>query len=108
MVASKAVVVLCTMAEMSGDFMRRRVIKDALPPLKSFLNKQAPISAKAGPVYTHTQAYKLQLVTIEGLGRLCVQLGVAETDLSQVAETCMKYLSARQPPQLQQVCLKEG
>ena len=91
------------MAEVSGDFMQRRVIKDALPPLLSFLQKQSPISLKAGPIYTHAQAYKMQLATIESLGCLCAQLGIAQADLGRVAETCMHYLSAGQPLQLQQV-----
>lgn len=93
------------MAEVSGDFMKRRVIKDALPPLCTFLSQQSPVSLKAGPVYTHSQAYKLQLIIIEGLGQLSVQLGFAAADLSQITETCLPYLSVRQPSQLQQVSI---
>lgn len=66
--------VLCTLGETCGDFLRRRVSKEVLPKLSSSLARQAPISAKAGPVYSHTLAYKLQLAVLQGLGSLCQRL----------------------------------
>ncbi|KAM7404304.1 hypothetical protein PAMP_011666 [Pampus punctatissimus] len=66
--------VLCTLGETCGDFLRNRVSKEVLPKLSSSLARQAPISAKAGPVYTHTLAYKLQLAVLQGLGSLCQRL----------------------------------
>jgi hypothetical protein len=99
----KAIDVITTMAECSGDFMRRRVIKDVLPRLLAILEKQAEVSLKAGPVYTHSQAFKLQLASLEGLGRLCKQLDVSELDLDAVARVCALYLSCRQRLALQQV-----
>ena len=66
--------VLCTLGETCGDFLRRRVSKEVLPKLSSSLAHQAPISAKDGPVYTHTVAYKLQLAVLQGLGSLCQRL----------------------------------
>lgn len=62
---------LCVLGETCGDFLRRRVSKEVLPKLSASLARQAPISAKAGPVYTHTLAYKLQLAVLQGLGSLC-------------------------------------
>ncbi|KAJ3585998.1 hypothetical protein NHX12_012400 [Muraenolepis orangiensis] len=53
--------VLCTLGEACGDFLRSRVSKEVLPRLGSSLTRQAPVSARAGPIYTHTLAYKLQL-----------------------------------------------
>ncbi|XP_019718553.1 TELO2-interacting protein 1 homolog [Hippocampus comes] len=97
--------VLCTLGRTCGDFLRRRVSKEILPKLTSSLTKQAPVSAKAGPVYTHTLAYKLQLAVLEGLGSLCQSLDLAEADLDVVCEACLPYLSCKQPIRLQQACL---
>ena len=96
--------VLCTMAEASGSFMQRRVIKDAIPPMTQFLDKQASVSLKAGPVYSQSQAFKLQLAMLRSLGCLCRQLGISEANLSSVVWVCSQYLSCRQPKELQQVC----
>ncbi|XP_017266686.1 TELO2-interacting protein 1 homolog [Kryptolebias marmoratus] len=97
--------VLCTLGETCGDFLRRRVSKEVLPKLSSSLARQAPISAKAGPVYTHTLAYKLQLAVLQGLGSLCHRLDLGEADLDAVCEACLPYLSCRQPVRLQEACL---
>ncbi|XP_061657063.1 TELO2-interacting protein 1 homolog isoform X3 [Syngnathoides biaculeatus] len=97
--------VLCTLSRTCGDFLRRRVSKEILPKLSSSLVHQAPISTKAGPVYTHTLAYKLQLAVLEGLGSLCQSLDLAEADLDVVCEACLPYLSCKQPIRLQQACL---
>ncbi|XP_041860609.1 TELO2-interacting protein 1 homolog [Melanotaenia boesemani] len=97
--------VLCTLGETCGDFLRRRVSKEVLPKLSSSLARQAPVSAKAGPIYTHTLAYKLQLAVLEGLGSLCQRLDLGEADLDAVCEACLPYLSCRQPIRLQEACL---
>ncbi|XP_066558712.1 TELO2-interacting protein 1 homolog [Amia ocellicauda] len=101
----RAFQVLCTLGETCGDFLRRRVSKDVLPRLTASLVKQAPLSAKAGPIFTHTLAYKLQLAVLEGLGDLCLRLDLADSDLDAVSEACLPYLSFRQPPKLQEACL---
>uniref|UniRef100_A0A6P8IMY9 TELO2-interacting protein 1 homolog isoform X2 n=1 Tax=Actinia tenebrosa TaxID=6105 RepID=A0A6P8IMY9_ACTTE len=105
-VVIKAIDVITTMAECSGDFMRRRVIKDVIPRLLTYLNKQAEVSVKAGPVYTHSQAYKLQVASLKGLGRLCKQLEISELQLDAAACVCSLYLSCRQPVDLQQIALQ--
>ncbi|XP_035513147.1 TELO2-interacting protein 1 homolog [Morone saxatilis] len=97
--------VLCTLGETCGDFLRRRVSKEILPKLSSSLARQAPISAKAGPVYTHTLSYKLQLAVLQGLGSLCQRLDLGEADLDGVCEACLPYLSCRQPIRLQEASL---
>ncbi|KAJ0064795.1 hypothetical protein NL108_013240, partial [Boleophthalmus pectinirostris] len=97
--------VLCTLGETCGDFLRRRVSKEVLPKLSSSLLLQAPVSARAGPVYTHTLAFKLQLAVLEGLGSLCQRLDLGEEDLNKVCEACLLYLSCRQPARLQEACL---
>lgn len=102
-VAIKAVNVLSTMAGASGTFMQRRVIKDAFPPMIKFLDKQAQVSIKSGPHYSHSQIFKLQLTVLRNLGSLCKQLEVSDTNLSPLVLVCGQYLSFRQPKELQQV-----
>lgn len=70
--------VLCTLAQKCGDFLRQRFSKDVLPKLTSSLLSQAPASARAGPVYNHTLAFKLQLAVLQGLGSLCEKLDMGE------------------------------
>lgn len=70
--------VLCTLAQKCGDFLRQRFSKDVLPKLTSSLLSQAPASARAGPVYSHTLAFKLQLAVLQGLGSLCEKLDMGE------------------------------
>lgn len=66
--------VLRTLGGTCGDFLRNRFCKDVLPKLASSLVTQAPVSARAGPVYSHTLAFKLQLAVLQGLGPLCERL----------------------------------
>lgn len=66
--------VLRTLGGKCGDFLRSRFCKDILPQLAGSLVTQAPVSARAGPVYTHTLAFKLQLAVLQGLGPLCERL----------------------------------
>ncbi|NXI36147.1 TTI1 protein, partial [Galbula dea] len=98
----RAFKVLCTLAQKCGDFLRQRFSKDILPKLTSSLLSQAPASARAGPVYTHTLAFKLQLAVLQGLGSLCEKLDMGEKDLTKVADACLIYLSAKQPLKLQE------
>ncbi|XP_067301617.1 TELO2-interacting protein 1 homolog [Pseudorasbora parva] len=101
----RAFKVLCVLGESCGDFLRKRVSKEVLPRLTSSLMKQAEISARSGPVYTQTLAYKLQLAVLQGLGPLCVKLDLMEADLDRVIDACLPYLSCRQPIKLQEACL---
>ncbi|NWV40323.1 TTI1 protein, partial [Grantiella picta] len=98
----RAFKVLCTLARTCGDFLRQRFSKDVLPKLTSSLLSQAPASARAGPVYSHTLAFKLQLAVLQGLGSLCEKLDMGENDLNKVADACLIYLSAKQPVKLQE------
>ncbi|NXO27232.1 TTI1 protein, partial [Cisticola juncidis] len=98
----RAFKVLCTLGQTCGDFLRQRFSKDVLPKLTSSLLSQAPVSARAGPVYSHTLAFKLQLAVLQGLGSLCERLDMGESDLNKVADACLVYLSARQPVKLQE------
>ncbi|XP_060133393.1 TELO2-interacting protein 1 homolog isoform X2 [Zootoca vivipara] len=98
----RAFKVLCTLGAHSGDFLRRRFSKDVLPKLATSLVTQAPVSTRAGPIYGHTLAFKLQLAVLQGLGSLCKTLDLGEGDLKKVEEACLPYLSAKQPAKLQE------
>ncbi|XP_057559222.1 TELO2-interacting protein 1 homolog isoform X1 [Hippopotamus amphibius kiboko] len=98
----RAFKVLRTLGGKCGDFLRSRFCKDVLPKLTGSLVGQAPISARAGPVYCHTLAFKLQLAVLQGLGPLCERLDLGEGDLNKVADACLIYLSAKQPVKLQE------
>ncbi|XP_065501461.1 TELO2-interacting protein 1 homolog isoform X2 [Caloenas nicobarica] len=98
----RAFKVLCTLAQWCGDFLRQRFSRDVLPTLTSSLRSQAPASARAGPIYSHTLAFKLQLAVLQGLGALCQRLDMGESDLNKVADACLIYLSAKQPMKLQE------
>ncbi|KAM6162974.1 TELO2-interacting protein 1 homolog [Rhynchocyon petersi] len=98
----RAFKVLQTLGGKCGDFLRSRFCKDVLPKLAGSLVTQAPVSARAGPVYSHTLAFKLQLAVLQGLGPLCESLDLGEGDLNKVADACLIYLSAKQPVKLQE------
>lgn len=98
----RAFKVLRTLGGKCGDFLRNRFCKDVLPKLTGSLATQAPVSARAGPVYSHTLAFKLQLAVLQGLGPLCERLDLGEGDLNKVADACLIYLSAKQPVKLQE------
>uniref|UniRef100_A0A8D0NZ55 TELO2 interacting protein 1 n=1 Tax=Sus scrofa TaxID=9823 RepID=A0A8D0NZ55_PIG len=98
----RAFKVLQTLGGKCGDFLRSRFCKDVLPRLTGSLVSQAPVSARAGPVYSHTLAFKLQLAVLQGLGPLCERLDLGEGDLNKVADACLIYLSAKQPVKLQE------
>uniref|UniRef100_A0A8D1RGN7 TELO2 interacting protein 1 n=1 Tax=Sus scrofa TaxID=9823 RepID=A0A8D1RGN7_PIG len=98
----RAFKVLQTLGGKCGDFLRSRFCKDVLPRLTGSLVSQAPVSSRAGPVYSHTLAFKLQLAVLQGLGPLCERLDLGEGDLNKVADACLIYLSAKQPVKLQE------
>lgn len=98
----RAFQVLRTLGAKCGDFLRTRFCKDVLPKLTGSLVTQAPVSARTGPVYSHTLAFKLQLAVLQGLGPLCEKLDLGEGDLNKVADACLIYLSAKQPVKLQE------
>ncbi|XP_022349686.1 TELO2-interacting protein 1 homolog [Enhydra lutris kenyoni] len=102
LVVLRAFKVLRTLGGKCGDFLRSRFCKDILPQLAGSLVTQAPVSARAGPVYTHMLAFKLQLAVLQGLGPLCERLDLGEGDLNKVADACLIYLSVKQPVKLQE------
>lgn len=89
--------VLQTLGSRCGDFLRSRFCKDVLPKLASSLITQAPISARAGPIYSHTLAFKLQLAVLQGLGPLCESLDLGRYHMGLLASELARDLM---PPTL--------
>ncbi|XP_044155175.1 LOW QUALITY PROTEIN: TELO2-interacting protein 1 homolog [Bufo gargarizans] len=102
LVLLRAFQMLVSLAASCRDFIRPRVCKDALPAFLMSLRSQALVSCHAGHVYSHTLGFKLQKALLEGLGTLCVDLALGDSDLLEVIDSCTLYLSARQPKQLQE------
>uniref|UniRef100_A0A8C5QDE7 TELO2 interacting protein 1 n=1 Tax=Leptobrachium leishanense TaxID=445787 RepID=A0A8C5QDE7_9ANUR len=100
-ILQRAYQVLVCLTATCKDFLRQRVCKEALPAFLNFLRTQAASSSRAVAVYSHSQAFKLQLAMLEGLGDLCVSLGLGDGDLMEVADSFMFYLSTHQPKKLQ-------
>ena len=100
---TKAVSVLKTLVNTSGHFLRRRVIKDALPTLVSYLIKQQVISAKAGAIYTQTLGFKFQLAILNVIGTVCRDLDITDIECDKVIVAILPYFSQAQPLRLQQV-----
>ncbi|XP_075701999.1 TELO2-interacting protein 1 homolog isoform X2 [Rhinoderma darwinii] len=106
LVLLRAFQMLVSLAASCKDFMRQRVCKDALPAFLTSLRSQALVSCHAGPVYSHTLGFKLQKAILDGSGTLCVDLALGDSDLLEVIDSCMLYLSARQPKQLQEAATR--
>ncbi|XP_018413175.1 PREDICTED: TELO2-interacting protein 1 homolog [Nanorana parkeri] len=106
LVLLRAFQVLISFASSCKDFLRQRVCKDALPAFLTSLRSQALVSCHAGPVYSHTLGFKLQIALLDGLGTLCVDLALGDSDLLEVIDSCMLYLSARQPKKLQEAAIR--
>nr|XP_058894903.1 TELO2-interacting protein 1 homolog isoform X3 [Kogia breviceps] len=90
----RAFKVLRTLGGKCGDFLRSRFCKDVLPKLAGSLVSQAPISARAGPVYFHTLAFKLQLAVLQGLGPLCERLDLGmEYRAPSILPCCSSFIT---------------
>ncbi|XP_071968182.1 TELO2-interacting protein 1 homolog isoform X2 [Engystomops pustulosus] len=102
LVLLRAFQMLVSLTASCKDFIQHRVCKEALPAFLTSLRSQALVSCQAGPVYSHTLGFKLQKALLDGLGTLCVDLAFGDCDLLEVIDSCVLYLSARQPKQLQE------
>uniref|UniRef100_A0A8C4QHT6 TELO2 interacting protein 1 n=1 Tax=Eptatretus burgeri TaxID=7764 RepID=A0A8C4QHT6_EPTBU len=89
------------LAQCCGDFLRHRVVSEVLPRLSSSLLNQAMISARAGALYSYTQASRLQYAALKSVGPMCLALGLG-MDIEKVAAAALPYLSNRQPEHLQE------
>ncbi|KAM5136038.1 TELO2-interacting protein 1 homolog [Mantella aurantiaca] len=106
LVLLRAFQLLVSLASSCKDFLRQRVCKEAFPVFLTSLRSQALVSSNALPIYSHMLGYKLQLAILEGFGSLCVDLALGDNDLLEVIDSCMLYLSVRQPKKLQEAAVR--
>ncbi|XP_055864819.1 TELO2-interacting protein 1 homolog [Biomphalaria glabrata] len=101
----KALKTLLILSKLSGDFMRLRIMKEIVPGISSYMEKQAKISFDSRSQYLYSSNYKLQLCVLSSLGELAHNLQLEGNDLSALVNICLPYLSDRQPQSLQQAAL---
>nr|DBA27779.1 TPA: hypothetical protein GDO54_008238 [Pyxicephalus adspersus] len=106
LVLLRAFEVLVSLTSSCKDFLRHRMCKDAFPAFLTYLRSQALVSCHAGAVYNHMLGYKLQKAILEGLGKLCLDLDLGDNNILEVIDSCMLYLSARQPKKLQEAAIR--
>uniref|UniRef100_H2YGZ3 Uncharacterized protein n=1 Tax=Ciona savignyi TaxID=51511 RepID=H2YGZ3_CIOSA len=108
-VVQKAFEVICCMSSNCGDFIRKRLGKEILPKLVSFLKQQQMKNKMQqghsyNPVF-HSALYKLQLSFLQHLGPLLVQSSLAGINIISVCSSCYGFLSCQQWPKLQEAAL---
>nr|XP_002130662.1 TELO2-interacting protein 1 homolog [Ciona intestinalis] len=107
-VVQKAFEVICVISSTCGDFIRKRLGKEILPKLMSFLKQQQSNNRKltnyshSSVAFTHTALYKLQLNVLQNLGPLLVHSSLGGMDITTICASCYGFLSITQPPKLQE------
>ncbi|XP_067945991.1 TELO2-interacting protein 1 homolog isoform X3 [Watersipora subatra] len=96
---------LTVLGHLSKDFVRVRVGKEIIPAFTDLLQKRAVTSMNTGKAYRHTLDYRLQVVLLETIGKLCIDLKLSFNLLQSVVLACLPYLSVNQPVKLQQASL---
>ncbi|XP_068241736.1 TELO2-interacting protein 1 homolog [Palaemon carinicauda] len=94
--------VLTVMAVSSGDFLRRRIIKEIFPVIFLFLKNQGNISLsktkKSG--YYMTTGYRAQCTMLKHLPRLLKALKLGVLEVGELLDAIMIYLDSQQPQKL--------
>ncbi|XP_064079080.1 TELO2-interacting protein 1 homolog [Macrobrachium nipponense] len=94
--------VLTVMAVSSGDFLRRRIIKEIFPVIFSFLKSQGSVSLSKtkDSGYYMTTAYRAQYSVLKHLPNLLKALNLGVLETSELLNVMMIYLDTRQPQKL--------
>ncbi|CAL1546861.1 unnamed protein product [Lymnaea stagnalis] len=105
-VVIKAMQTLLALTNLSGDFIRSRVMKEVVPGVVQYMEKQGNISSESRSAYLHTTNYKLQLCVLSTLGPLAKNLALDGNDLNTLVNICLPYLSDLQPLPLQNAAVE--
>ncbi|VEN48434.1 unnamed protein product [Callosobruchus maculatus] len=99
---------LIILGNLSKEFIRMRTTKEVLPHIVQLMKDQSTESfmKDRGSSYRYTQAYKLQLCVMSGIGRLMVDLDVTEEKIKEVVGMLILYLSNKQPVPLQEAVME--
>lgn len=94
--------VLMILVRYCPEFLRQRVVTEALPQLLAFLESQAVVShSKRRQAHIMTQAYKFQKLLLKEAAALVQFLNLPVAQVSQILRTVCLYLSCHQLPELQ-------
>ncbi|XP_032515734.2 TELO2-interacting protein 1 homolog isoform X1 [Danaus plexippus] len=106
--ARAALRVLALVADLAGDFVRERVVKDVLPRVCSVLRScsRRSVLADAGSSYRLTASYSLQRSALEALGPLAANVGLRGIALLDALKAGALYLHKNQPKPLQLLAVK--
>ncbi|ODN02136.1 TELO2-interacting protein 1 [Orchesella cincta] len=109
-VVRKSFELLHSLCKSCGTFLKKRTIDEAFPRLSSLLLMLAKegelIKNKNRQYYTYTQAYKLQLTVLQGMGDLLAAIDVQEFELDKIVSGCILYLKPNQHKNLQEAATK--
>ena len=84
------------------EFVRHRVLNEAVPKLLTLLENQAASSrGRSGRAHVASQAYKLQKSILSELAHLVEYLDPSVDQVSRIVQVSCLYLSCRQLPELQ-------
>nr|XP_023014503.1 TELO2-interacting protein 1 homolog [Leptinotarsa decemlineata]XP_023014504.1 TELO2-interacting protein 1 homolog [Leptinotarsa decemlineata]XP_023014505.1 TELO2-interacting protein 1 homolog [Leptinotarsa decemlineata]XP_023014506.1 TELO2-interacting protein 1 homolog [Leptinotarsa decemlineata] len=99
---------LVRLARLSKEFIRSRTTKEVIPSILEVLTKLSGESylKDRGSAYRYSQAFKLQQVLIDNLGKVLINLDTDATTVNKVFECMFKYLSDKQPVPLQVAALE--
>nr|CAI5820378.1 unnamed protein product [Callosobruchus analis] len=99
---------LIILGRLSKEFIRMRTTKEVLPYIVQLMKKQSTESymKDRGSAYRYSQAYKLQLCVLQGIGRVTVDLDITEDKIGEVLDMLVLYLSNKQPVPLQEAVME--
>lgn len=102
----KIVNLLFHLTKLCGDFLSARFIKELLPKILDFMQKQALISIKHkatnDTTYIYSQAFKLQSIILSDLPYICNNIELSNMDLENLTRvSIIPYLDKHQPVSLQ-------
>ncbi|CAG9579585.1 unnamed protein product [Danaus chrysippus] len=106
--ARQALRLLALLADLAGEFVRDRVVKDVLPRVCSLLRScsRRSVLADAGSSYRLTASYSLQRSALEALGPLAANVGLRAATLQDALKAGALYLHNNQPKPLQLLAVK--
>ncbi|XP_072949896.1 TELO2-interacting protein 1 homolog [Epargyreus clarus] len=104
LVMKKAFELLVVIGDLCKDFIRSRAVKDVFPQLFQFLRSPGAAAGARDP--RAAPAHALQLHALAHLPYLARDLGLDDRSLLPALAAVDRYLSRRQPRQLQELAVK--
>ncbi|XP_059148194.1 TELO2-interacting protein 1 homolog isoform X2 [Physella acuta] len=102
----KALKTLLELTKIAGEFLRQRILKEVLPILHSFMEKQAHASCEQTQSYHLTRNFKLQICVLTILGPIAKNMQLLDNELDLVLKVYLPYLNDKQPMPLQKAAME--